>query len=76
MKYRHENSSMDTGDSTVRVGEFLVSIGAMTEADVTRVLEEQAKRPYKLFGRIAIDLGLISDGAIDRYLAMKYPVAT
>ena len=75
MGYVEENGSMDTANSTLRVGEFLVSIGAMTEADVARVLEEQERRPYKLFGQIAIDLGLISDGAIDRYLEMKYPVA-
>jgi hypothetical protein len=65
---------IDTADSTLRVGEFLVGIGAMTQEDVARVLEEQERIPYKLFGQIAIDLGLISDGAIDRYLEMKYPV--
>ena len=63
-------------DSTMRVGEFLVCIGAMSAADVTRVLDEQSRRPHKLFGQIAIEMGLISDDAVDRYLEMKYPVTT
>jgi hypothetical protein len=75
MEYGHLEQSMNTADSMLRVGEFLVRIGAMTEADVALVLEEQATRPYKLFGQIAIEMGLVSDGAIDRYLEMKYPVA-
>lgn len=69
------NESIDTADPTPRVGEFLVGIGAMTDTDVARVLEEQEDRPYKLFGQIAIEMGLISDAAVDRYLEMKYPVA-
>jgi len=61
-------------ESTLRVGEFLVCIGAMTEKDVERVLADQERRPYKLFGQIAIEMGLINDDAIDRYLEARYPV--
>jgi len=46
----------------------------MTEKDVERVLADQERRPYKLFGQIAIEMGLINDDAIDRYLEARYPV--
>lgn len=52
----------------LRVGEFLVSIGAMTEKQVEEVLAEQEKAPEKLFGQIAIEMGFIDDSAINRYL--------
>ena len=52
----------------LRVGEFLVSIGAMTKKQVEEVLEEQEKAPEKLFGQIAIEMGFVDDSAINRYL--------
>ena len=55
----------------LRVGEFLVSIGAMTKKQVEEVLEEQEKAPEKLFGQIAIEMGFVDDSAINRYLEAK-----
>lgn len=65
------SDSNDEGEEGLRVGEFLVSIGAMTEEQVEEVLEEQRNRPDGLFGQIAIELGFIDDAAVDRYLNQK-----
>lgn len=53
------------------IGEFLVSINAITEAQCQEILAVQDKEPEKLFGEIAIELGYINDDAIDKYLASK-----
>ncbi len=58
----------DGTNAALRVGEFLVSIGAMTTEQVQEVLAEQEKAPEKLFGQIAIELGFVDDSAINRYL--------
>ncbi len=65
----------NTKDGTLRLGEFLVSIGAMTEDQVREVLERQQEEPDKLFGQIAIELGMINDAAIDRYFGRQREVA-
>lgn len=56
-------------DSTQRIGDFLVRIGAMTQDQVSEVLGRQAGEPDRLFGQIALEMGLISDSAIDSFLA-------
>ena len=61
-------------DATVRLGEFLVSIGAMTEDQVREVLEAQVESPEKLFGQIAIEMGFINDNAVDAFLQHKREV--
>lgn len=62
-------------DATVRLGEFLVCIGAMTQEEVRQVLAKQEEEPNKLFGQIAIEMGLIDDGAVDAYLQHKHESA-
>ena len=54
------------------IGEFLLRINAITEAQLKSVLEEQAANPDKLFGEIAIDRGYINDEALDEYIKAKY----
>lgn len=61
----------DGTHASLRIGEFLVSIGVMTEEQVKTALAEQAKTPEKLFGQIAIEMGFIDDNAIEQYLASK-----
>ena len=51
-----------------RIGEFLVRIGAMTQAQCNEVLERQKIEPDRLFGEIGLELGYIDDKAIDTYL--------
>lgn len=58
-----------SNDSTERLGEFLVRIGAMNEEQVQQVLERQKSEPDKPFRVIAIDMGFVNDEAIDRYLS-------
>lgn len=53
------------------IGEFLVSINAISAEQCREVLNIQKKEPEKLFGEIAIELGYINDDAIDKYLASK-----
>ncbi|MFO8065089.1 MAG: hypothetical protein ACQETQ_04435 [Spirochaetota bacterium] len=66
-----QSSSSEAGSSVQRLGEFLVSIGAMSEDQVELVLKEQKNTPDKLFGQIAIEMGFIDDAAVDRYLQQK-----
>lgn len=58
-------------DSTQRIGDFLVRIGAMTLDQVSAVLGRQANEPDRLFGEIAIEMGFISDSAIDKFLTTR-----
>jgi hypothetical protein len=58
-------------DATARLGEVLVCIGAMTEDQIDQVLSEQRRAPEKLFGRIAIEMGFISNTALDRLLGQR-----
>ncbi|MFP4642798.1 MAG: hypothetical protein ACLFM0_00430 [Spirochaetales bacterium] len=61
-----------TGDSAdERIGEFLVKIGAMTDAQREEVLLRQEQEPDRLFGQIAIEFGYIDDSAVDRYLKQR-----
>ncbi|MEI6873557.1 MAG: hypothetical protein WCL50_00345 [Spirochaetota bacterium] len=54
---------------TDRIGEFLVKIGALTEAQVTEVLRVQGEgEEPRLFGEVAIELGYIDDAALKRYI--------
>ena len=61
-----------SGDSRERIGEFLVKIGAINETEVEEILERQRGEPEKLFGEIAIELGMIDDDAIQRFLTKKH----
>ena len=63
--------AIGNGDSTQRIGDVLVRIGAMTDQQVSQVLERQASEPHRLFGEIAIEMGFINDAAVDSYLTSK-----
>jgi hypothetical protein len=54
--------------SDIKIGEFLVKIGALSEEQVKIVLAEQKQDPEKLFGVIALELGFIDYAAITRYI--------
>ena len=54
-----------------KIGEFLVRIGALTEAQVKEILDLQQKDPSRLFGIIAIELGYVDDKAIKAYIDSK-----
>lgn len=63
--------SGNSEDSTQRIGDFLVRIGAMATEQVYEVLTKQQMEPGRLFGEIAIELGYINDAAIDKFLSEK-----
>lgn len=46
----------------------MVRIGVLSPQDVETILVQQKKEPDKLFGVIAIELGLINDDALRRYI--------
>jgi hypothetical protein len=54
-----------------KIGEFLVSIGAMKQYQVQDVLRVQKQGDKRLFGEIAIELRYIDDDAIKRYVQFK-----
>jgi hypothetical protein len=51
-----------------KIGEGLVRIGAMTDAQVNDVLTRQKKGDKRLFGEIAVELGYVDVEAIINYL--------
>jgi hypothetical protein len=57
-----------------RIGDFLISIGAMTADQVDEVLKAQAldkDGELRIFGEIAIEMGYIDDSALLKYMAHK-----
>jgi hypothetical protein len=55
-----------------RIGDFLVQIGAMGEAQVEEVLRVQrGEAEPRMFGEIAIELGFIDDEAMRKYVERK-----
>lgn len=59
-----------------RIGEILLASGAITEADLERILTVQREQP-ELFGQIALRLKLIGERELRRALAQQfeYPIA-
>jgi hypothetical protein len=55
-----------------KIGDFLVSIGAMNEAQVEEVLRVQREdEEPRMFGEIAIELGFIDDSILRKYIEQK-----
>ena len=55
-------------DSTERLGELLVRLGALTEDKVDEILKYQQDHPDILFGQVAIKLGFLTDAILEKYL--------
>lgn len=51
-----------------RIGDFLVTIGAITTEQVDHVLRLQAGGDSRIFGEIALELGYLNDEAIKKYV--------
>ena len=52
-----------------KIGEFLVEIGAMSNSEVTIVINHQQSGDERLFGEIAMELGYLADNEpIDKFL--------
>jgi hypothetical protein len=55
-----------------KIGDFLMGIGAMNEAQVEEVLKVQREEEEpRMFGEIAIELGYIDDAILKKYIDAK-----
>ena len=54
------------------MGGFLVTIGALTEAQVNTVLAIQRQGDRRIFGEIAIDMKYIDEVALRKYIEDHY----
>jgi hypothetical protein len=55
-----------------RIGDFLVRIGAMSQAQVEEVvLAQERDEELRMFGEIAIEKGFIDDSALRKYIDHK-----
>ena len=55
-----------------KIGEFLVSIGALSAKQVTTVIGAQQAGDERLFGEIAMELGYLADNEpIDKFLELQ-----
>jgi hypothetical protein len=52
---------------SVKIGEFLVHIGALNEEQVASVLGAQQQGDTRRFGEIALSRGLMDDSALNRF---------
>ncbi len=55
------------GAMGVKIGEFLVRIGVITDEQVDVVLQAQMAGDVRRFGEIAIAKGFMDDGALNRF---------
>lgn len=55
-------------DSTERLGELLLRMGALKPHEISVVLNYQKKHPNMLFGQIALGLGYITMEELEKYL--------
>jgi hypothetical protein len=70
-------SNMNT-EKKMKIGEALIRIGALTEAQVNEVLTIQRERYHfdKRFGEIAVELELVDQETIEKILAGEYSSET
>ncbi len=61
----------DDNNQPVKIGDFMVSIGAMKAWQVQDVLLEQTLGDNRIFGEIAISLGYVNDAAVKRYIDFR-----
>lgn len=52
----------------MKIGEFLVQNGAMTQAQVDEVIKAQQNGDARAFGEIANSLGYVDDTSIKRFV--------
>jgi hypothetical protein len=65
-------------EKKMKIGEALIRIGALTEAQVNEVLTIQRERYHfdKRFGEIAVELELVDQETIEKILAGEYSSET
>ncbi len=56
---------------TEKIGQGLVAAGEMTQADVDNVLQKQNDGDSRLFGEIAVDMGIVDLLAVIRYIEQQ-----
>jgi hypothetical protein len=55
-----------------KIGEYLISIGAMSKSQVATVINHQQSGDERLFGEIAMELGYLADNEpIDKFLEQQ-----
>lgn len=59
-----------------RIGDVLVDLGYMTENQRQLVIEKQHLRPGKLFGRVAVELGILNEDQLVDGLADQLGLGT
>ena len=55
----------------VKIGEFLMKIGVITEQQVQEIVNMQKAGDSRLFGEIAVELGYINDEVLQKYIEAK-----
>jgi len=55
-------------DSTERLGELLLRLGALNQQQINDISSYQSKHPSMVFGQAAIKLGYITKDLLEEYL--------
>jgi hypothetical protein len=53
------------------IGDFLVGIDQISSEQAGLILDHQTRRPCKLFGELAVELGFVKDKTVRGYLTRK-----
>ena len=56
---------------TEKIGQGLVRIGEMTQEEVDQVLQKQKEGDTRLFGEIAVEMGIVDLLAVIRYIEQQ-----
>jgi type IV pilus assembly protein PilB len=64
-----EKTKRETLMAIRRIGQILVDLGFMSDAQLEALLEEQDQRPGELLGKIGLELGVITDEQLCQALA-------
>lgn len=59
------------GKPLAPIGDFLVGIDQLSSEQAGLILDHQTRRPCKLFGELAVELGFVKDKTVRGYLTRK-----
>lgn len=73
---RRDLEAFAAGCKSSKLGEILVDLGLLGEADLSRALRRQLRCHDRRLGEVLVDLGLVDEPTLQRVLADKFSLET
>ena len=64
--------TMLTKTATRRLGEILVNLGYVSDVDIAKALEIQARNPGKKIGRLLVDMNCLNDQQVFQAIELQW----